>query len=197
MDPVPLSLLNDFVYCPRRAALKAIEGVRSGNVHTVRGDIVHEHTDLAGYEVVRGAKLLRALPVCSARLGLNGKCDIVEQRPDGTLYPVEFKLGKRRRWDNDDAQLCAQALCLEEMFGGAVPGGAVFHADSKRRREVEFTQGLRTSTEAAIWELRRMIGSGEVPAAVMKPQCDGCSLREICLPEMAGARAARLFEVSG
>lgn len=193
MDTISLSLLNDFVYCPRRAALKAIEGVRSGNVHTVRGDIVHEHTDLAGYEVVRGTKLLRALPVCSTRLGLNGKCDIVEQRPDGTLYPVEFKIGKRRRWENDDAQLCAQALCLEEMFSGIVRGGAVFHADSKRRREVEFTPELRAATEAAIGALRRMIESGAVPAAELKPQCDGCSLREICLPEMAGAKPIALF----
>lgn len=196
LEAIPLSAINHFLYCPRRAALIHIEGIFKDNVHTVRGDIVHEHTDLAGYEVVRGAKLLRALPVCSARLGLNGKCDIVEQRPDGTLYPVEFKVGKRRRWENDDAQLCAQALCLEEMFSAVVRGGAVFHADSKRRREVEFTPELRATTEAAIWELRRMMESGEVPAAVMKPQCDGCSLRGICLPEMAGVRAEKLFEVS-
>jgi CRISPR-associated exonuclease Cas4 len=92
-ETIPLSLLNDFVYCPRRAALKAIEGVRSGNVHTVRGDIVHEHTDLAGYEVVRGAKLLRALPVCSARMGLNGKCDAV---PGGVQAGEAPMLGERR-----------------------------------------------------------------------------------------------------
>src|SRR5262249_1050212 len=144
------SLLNDYLYCPRRAALKLVEGWRDANEHTERGDIVHEHSDLSGYEVVKGVALLRALPVWSQRLGLNGKCDIVEQRPDGSLYPVEFKLGKRRRWHNDDAQLCAQALCLEEMFGTSVPRGAVFHADSKRRREVEFTAELRASTERAI-----------------------------------------------
>jgi CRISPR-associated exonuclease Cas4 len=82
------------------------------------------------------------------------------------------------------------------MFSREVSRGAVFHADSKRRREVEFTAELRAMTEAAIGELRRMMESGEVPAAVMKPQCDGCSLRGICLPEMAGVRAEKLFEVS-
>jgi CRISPR-associated exonuclease Cas4 len=194
LEPVPLSLLNDFLYCPRRAALKIVEGWRAANVHTERGDIVHEHSDLAGYEVVKGATLLRALPVWSERLGLNGKCDIVEQRPDGTLFPVEFKVGKRRQWANDDAQLCAQALCLEEMFGSVVPRGAVFHADSKRRREVEFTPELRQRTAAAVAALQALQESDQVPRAEFKPACEECSLFEICLPKAtsAGNRAAHL-----
>lgn len=201
-DPLPLSLINDFLYCTRRAALKVVEGVRSANVHTARGDVVHEHSDLAGYEVVKGVKLLRALPVFSDRLGLNGKCDVVEQRPDGTLYPVEFKLGKRRQWENDDAQLCAQALCLEEMFQTKIARGAVFHADSKRRREVEFTPELRALTENAIAELRQMMEVDEVPAAVFKPACEHCSLFDTCLPKVTGESAAveraaqRLFEIA-
>ena len=77
-EPLPLSLLNDFLYCPRRAALKAIEGHREENEHTIRGDIAHEHADLPGYEVAKGVTLLRALPVWSERLGRSGKCDIVE-----------------------------------------------------------------------------------------------------------------------
>lgn len=233
-EPLPLSLLNDYLYCPRRAALKVVEGWRSANQHTERGDIVHEHSDLAGYEVVKGVTLLRALPVFSERLGLNGKCDIVEVHPGGTgdspvlpgdspgnaslrsiphsalpppryLLPVEFKLGKRRQWENDDAQLCAQALCLEEMFGTAIPRGAVFHADSKRRREVEFTGELRQRTLAAITELHSLSASnGEragvrcrdaaLPAAVFKPACEECSLFDICLPKATSAdrRAERL-----
>src|SRR3989442_10394005 len=113
MEALPLSLLNDFLYCPRRAALKAIEGHREENEHTIRGDIAHEHADLPGYEIVKGVTLLRALPVWSERLGLSGKCDIVEQRAGGSLCPVEYKRGKRRQFDNDDAQLCAPGLCLE------------------------------------------------------------------------------------
>ena len=231
-EPLPLSLLNDYLYCPRRAALKIVEGWREANAHTDRGDIVHEHSDLAGYEFAKGVKLLRALPVFSERLGLNGKCDSVEveaastsnvkseisnlksistQPPDAIkseppyvgcyrLAPVEFKLGKRRKWENDDAQLCAQALCLEEMFQIAVPRGAVFHADSKRRREVEFTAELRQLTENTAAELRRLLTSETLPTAVFKPACEQCSLYETCLPALTGspeavARAARaLFE---
>ena len=219
---LPLSLLNDYLYCPRRAALKVVEGWRAANEHTNRGDIVHEHADLAGYEVVKGVTLLRALPVWSERLGLNGKCDIVEVHPhpasghplpsDGrgvggegrTLLPVEFKLGKRRQWANDDAQLCAQALCLEEMFGTHIPRGAVFHADSKRRREVEFTAELRELTERAVDELHALLRLSDgsippaeiprLPPAIYKPACEECSLYDICLPKATGegSRAARL-----
>jgi len=182
-EALPLSLLNDYLYCPRRAALKVVEGWRSANQHTERGDIVHEHSDLAGYEVVKSATLLRALPVWSDRLGLNGKCDIVEQRADSSLFPVEFKVGKRRQWENDDAQLCAQALCLEEMFNIPIPAGAIFHADSKRRREVEFTAELRARTEAAVHDLHALLNDQHVPPALFKPACEECSLYEICLPK--------------
>ena len=183
-DPIPLSLLNDFLYCQRRAALKAIEGWRGTNEHTVVGDSVHEQADISGYETVKGVTLLRALPVWSDRLGLNGKCDIVERHPDGLLVPVEFKKGKRRKFDNDDAQLCAQALCLEEMFGLDIPKGAIFHAKSKRRREVEFTEDLRRLTEQAIADMHRLIEEEAVPQAVHKPQCSECSLFDHCLPEI-------------
>ena len=183
----PLSLLNDFLYCQRRAALKAIEGWRGTNEHTVVGDSVHEQADVSGYETVKGVTLLRALPVWSDRLGLNGKCDIVERHPDGSLVPVEFKKGKRRKFDNDDAQLCAQALCLEEMFGLDISQGAIFHAKSKRRREVEFTQELRRFTEQAIEAVHRLIEEEAVPQAVHKPQCSECSLFDHCLPEITSA----------
>ena len=189
-EQLALSLLNDFLYCQRRAALKVVEGWRSANQHTARGDIVHEHADLRGYEVVSGVKLLRALPVFSDRLGLNGKCDIIEQRPDGSLFPVEFKVGKRRQWENDDAQLCAQALCLEEMFHLAIPRGAVFHADSKRRREIEFTSELRALTEKTISDLHALLDSSAIPRAVFREACEECSLYEICLPRVTSQPAA-------
>src|ERR1039458_6739726 len=215
LEALPLSLLNDLLYCPRRAALKAVEGWRSANEHTVRGDILHEHADLPGYEVAKGVTLLRALPVWSDRLGLSGKCDVVEawegkaesrkQKAEmiseppyvgsyRSLAPVEYMKGKRRGFENDDAQLCAQGLCLEEMFGVTVERGAVFHAASKRRREVEFTAELRKLTEEAIAELHRLAASGSVPAAVFKPACEECSLFKICLPKATseGSRAERL-----
>ena len=221
-EPLPLSLLNDLLYCPRRAALKVVEGWRAANAHTARGDILHEHADLPGYEVAKGVTVLRALPVWSERLGLSGKCDVVEARERkaesrkqkaeiesespyvgtyASLAPVEYKKGKRRVFENDDAQLCAQGLCLEEMFGVTVERGAVFHAASKRRREVEFTAELRELTEDAIAELHRLAASGSVPAAVFKPACEECSLYEICLPRVtcgaggAARAASRLFEM--
>jgi CRISPR-associated exonuclease Cas4 len=197
MESMPISLLNDLLYCPRRAALKIVEGWREANEHTARGDIVHAHADLPGYEIAKGVTLLRALPIWSERLGLNGKCDIVEHLPDGLLFPVEFKLGRRREWENDDAQLCAQALCLEEMFGFPVPRGAIFHADSKRRREVEFTAELRTRTETAATQLRQLFVYSQVPQAVVKSACEECSLFNICLPKATcvHSRAARLSKL--
>ena len=189
-EPIALSLLNDYLYCRRRAALKAIEGWRGANEHTVLGTIVHEQADIPGYETVKGVTLLSALPVWSERLGLNGKCDIVERHPDSSLVPVEFKKGKRRKFDNDDAQLCAQALCLEEMFGQDVPRGAIFHAKSKRRREVAFTEGLRRFTEQAVEDVHRLIEEGRVPQAVHEPRCSKCSLYEYCLPEVTSAAPA-------
>jgi len=201
MDHLPLSLLNDYLYCVRRAALKTVEGVRSANAHTAKGDIIHEHADIPGYEVAKGVTLLRALPVWSDTMGLSGKCDIVEQRNDGSLYPVEYKSGKRRQWDNDDVQLCAQALCLEEMQGVPVPSGAVFHADSKRRREVTFTPELRALTQQTIAALHELAAAAQAPPALFKPACEHCSLFDICLPratsdaKRAARMAAKLFEV--
>ena len=201
-ERLPLSLLNDFLFCNRRAGLKIIEGVRRSNFHTIVGDLVHGHADFAGYEVVKGVTLLRALPVWSDRLGLSGKCDIVEQLADGVLIPVEYKKSKRRQFENDDVQLCAQAMCLEEMFGCSVDHGAVFHAASKRRREVEFTATLRTLTERVATLVRELLFSGIVPPAVLKPACEECSLYEVCLPQITShpptldRAMRRLFETA-
>ena len=199
---IPLSALNHFLYCNRRAALIHVEGIFVDNQHTLQGNIVHEHADLPGYEFAKGVILLRALPVWSERLGLSGKCDIVEQHPGGALVPVEFKKGKRRHFDNDDVQLCAQALCLEEMFARPVERGAVFHAASKRRREVEFTAELRALTERTATEVHALLSSDTVPPAVLKPQCAECSLYEVCLPQLTShppgldRAMRRLFETA-
>lgn len=217
-DPMPLSLLNDFLYCQRRAALKAIEGWRGENEFTIEGTHAHEQVDLPGFENRAGWTLLRALPLWCERLGLSGKADLVEAqsarssassgksatgpRSSGTsnseesklssssitaLRPVEYKRGRKSRWENDHVQLCAQALCLEEMFDMPVPEGLIFHAASHQRTTVLFDDALRAATEQAVASLRAVLASGRVPPAFLKPQCDGCSLREICLPELGGA----------
>jgi CRISPR-associated exonuclease Cas4 len=195
MDPLPLSALNDFLFCPRRAGLKFIEGLRGTNVHTVIGDLAHEHVDFPGYEQRAGWTLLRALPLFSDKLGLSGKADLVELRRDADdkaveARPVEYKKGPKRRFDNDEVQLCAQALCLEEMFGLSVPTGAIYHVQSERRTEVEFDDAFRQRTLSAISNLRSLISDAKIPPAELKPQCEGCSLHEICLPELARSATA-------
>jgi CRISPR-associated exonuclease Cas4 len=185
METLPLSLLNDYLYCQRRAALKVVEGWRAANYQTDRGDLAHEHADVPGYEMAKGVTLLRALPVWSDRLGLSGKCDIVERRADGSLFPVEFKVGTRRKFENDDVQVCAQAICLEEMFGQEIPGGAIFHADSKRRREVAFTSALRELTTRTAEALHSLLASDTVPPArYIEGRCEKCSLFDVCLPQL-------------
>lgn len=199
-DMLPLSLLNDYLYCPRRAALKINDGLRSENEHTLRGDLNHEHADLPGFEHRAGWKLLRALPVWSDTLGLNGKADIVEVRETGgritEARPVEYKSGRKSKWLNDRVQLCAQALCLEEMLGITVPEGMIFHAKSQQRTRVDFDAGLREETLEANRQLHTLMADGTVPPAELKPQCEGCSLHDVCLPETARLRRFHLFEVA-
>lgn len=180
---VLLSHLNDFTFCSRRLALHYIEGIWSDNAHTIVGTFLHNQVDRSGCEMDGDIKLLRALPLFSNKFGLVGKSDIVEMHGDQPI-PVEYKKGKRKQWSNDDIQLCAQALCLEEMLQTPVPKGFIYHAGSKRRREVVFDESLRNATLKAIEEVRVMLKAGVTPKAELKPQCDGCSLHELCLPEL-------------
>lgn len=193
VEPLAISLLNDYLYCPRRAALKMIDGCWGENEHTLRGDLNHEHADHPGFEQRAGWKLLRALPVWSDRLCLNGKADLVEVKESGRQIsearPVEYKSGRVSKWANDQVQLCAQALCLEEMLGLPIAEGLIFHAMSQKRTTVTFTPSLRDQTTALIAELRTLLAQPMPPPAVVKPQCDGCSLRPVCLPEASGRPA--------
>lgn len=188
-EPVLISALNQYAFCPRRCALMHVEGIWSDNEHTTIGSLLHDHTDEPGYEMDGGVTLLRALPLYSSSYGLVGQADIVEMRA-GIPTPVEYKKGKRRQFENDDIQLCAQALCLEEMFRVPVPEGYIYHAASKRRRKVMFDATLRSETLRTIESVRRLLAEDHVPAAVLKPRCDGCSLRQVCLPELTGADAS-------
>lgn len=191
-EPLLISALNQYLFCPRRCALMHTEGIWMDNAHTAKGTLVHEHTDFAGYESTDGVKSLRALALYSKAHGLSGRADIVEVREVENAVgivceytPVEYKKGKRRQFDNDEVQLCAQALCLEEMFATRVERGFIFHATSKRRREVAFDEALRQLTVDTIEAVRRLLASGVTPPARFLPRCDGCSLRGVCLPEIS------------
>lgn len=188
-DPVPLSALQHWTYCPRQCGLIHLEQAFADNLHTARGQAVHHLVDTPGYEIKSGVRVERALPVWCDRLNLIGKADLVEFHPDGTAYPVEFKHGARRQKLHDDIQLAAQALCLEEMLGHPVPKGAIFHASSHRRREVVITPELRRLVEETAAAIRAMLSSGKLPPPVNDARCRECSLKDICQPEALAGRA--------
>jgi CRISPR-associated exonuclease Cas4 len=183
-DLQPIRALNDLLFCERRCALHRLEQVWIDNVFTLQGTTghAHAHRQPSKRELTAGGREARGLWLRSVRLRLVGRADVVEFRPEP--FPIEYKRGRRRRWDNDDVQLCAQALCLEEMLGVAVPAGAIFHLSSQRRREVTFDEPLRLRTEESVRRLHELFASGVTPPAVLKPRCRGCSLRPLCLPEM-------------
>lgn len=199
-ESIPLSALNHHLYCARRAYLIHAERVFVENEHTTLGQLAHEAVDHAGYEHRAGWELLRALPLYSDTIGLTGKADLVEVRRDAAsdriveARPVEYKKGPTRRWANDQAQLCAQALCLEEMFDLRIESGLIYHAASAKRDEVTFDAQLRTLTLSTLDALRASLEQPAAPPAVLKPQCDGCSLRGVCLPEASVSRRTALFE---
>ncbi len=186
-----LSALQHFSYCPRQCALIHEEQSFADNLHTSRGNAVHALVDLAGYQMRSGVRVERALPLRCERLGLIGKADIVEFLPDGTPHPVEYKHGPRRQRTHDDLQLAAQALCLEEMTGRSVPAGAIYHASSHRRREVEITDSLRRLVDETTAAIRALLLSGRMPPAVNDARCRECSLRDLCQPQMLAASDRR------
>lgn len=184
LDLIPISALNHYAYCSRRCALIHMEQTYEENLYTLRGNHLHERTDQpdeSGWE--DGIRVERALPLWSKQLGLIGKADVVEFHGE-TPYPVEYKSGPNRQFDNDDLQLCAQALCLEEMTGKAVPRGAIYHHSSRKRREVECTPELRGQVVQSIQAIRRMLASEQLPPPVNDRRCTHCSLRESCMPSV-------------
>ena len=188
LDPIPISALQHWMYCPRQCALIHVEQVFADNVHTARGNAVHALVDEPGYEMKHGVKVERSLPQWSDRIGLIGKADVVEFHPDGSVFPVEFKHGPKRKHTHDDIQLAAQAICLEEMLGKPVPNGAIYHASSKRRRDVAIDAGLRSLVEHTADDVRSIIQRGTLPPPVNDARCDQCSLKDICQPEALNDR---------
>ncbi len=191
-DPINVSALNQYTYCPRRCGLIYLENEFSDNIHTSRGNAEHERVDQSGYVTTReGARAEYALPVWSERIGLIGKCDVVEFWPDGNIYPVEYKHGERKKRLNDDLQLAAQALCLEEMTGKPILYGAIYHHTSRHRREVAITPELRRQVEDTVAAIRAMMDSGKLPPPANDARCKECSLKEICQPQVVAGRATQ------
>ena len=157
---------------------------------------MHERADQPVSRSEKGRRVERALPIWSDRLGLQGRADVVEFDKDGTPFPVEYKSGGPASRKHAVVQLCAQAFCLEEMFGRAVPEGALYFSKTKERVTVSFDDGLRRRTLDAVDAIRAMRLSGVMPFARYDGRCKSCSLIDACLPQMlvaAAARRARVF----
>jgi CRISPR-associated exonuclease Cas4 len=202
LEPVMISALEHYSYCPRQCALIHLEQTFDENIYTLQGHMLHERVDEEVSELKGEVRIERAVPLWSRRLGLVGRADVVEFHGQ-VPFPVEYKVGPRRKWGHDDLQLCAQAVCLEEMTGQMVTRGAIYHHGWRRRREVAFEEPLRRRVVEAVADIRQMLTARTLPPAVNDARCHHCSLKDSCLPSVVGevarvrALQASLFHVAG
>lgn len=185
---VMISALEHWSYCPRQCGLIHLEATFDENLFTLRGQRLHKNVDQAGDAQEDGVRHVRALPLFSEALGLTGRADLVEF-PDDTAYPVEYKSGSRRPHAHEALQLCAQAICLEEMFGRPVLTGAIWFHGSRKRVEVVFDDDLRAQVPDAVGAVRQMLAGNALPPAVNDARCPNCSLFDACLPGVVGEHA--------
>jgi CRISPR-associated exonuclease Cas4 len=190
-DPIMISAIEHYAYCPRQCALIHVDQTFDENVYTIRGTQAHEHVDVPASELSSGVRYERALPIWSDRLGLIGRADLVEFRAGGA-YPVEYKVGRRRPrrggQSPEDLQVCAQGICLEDMLGVPVPEGAVFYWATRRRHPVAFTPQLRDAVAAVVAGIRAQLRAQRLPDAPNDARCRHCSLNVSCLPALVAER---------
>jgi CRISPR-associated exonuclease Cas4 len=180
--PLPISALNHLLYCERRVALVHLEQVWANNRFTAEGNVLHEIAHSGADESQRGVRITRALPLVSIIHGMSGEADVVEFHKNGNIVPIEYKRGKPKLHRADEVQLCAQALCLEEMLDVTISSGCLFYGETRRRTTVAFDEELRAVTIRAIERLHELIASRVTPHAVREKKCDKCSLIEVCMP---------------
>lgn len=191
---LPLSGLQHLVFCERQAALIHIERVWQENTATALGRIVHERVDQPGRDHRRGVRVVRSMPLVSVRLRLLGVADTVEYHRASSRshaevpFPVEYKRGRARSQVADHVQLCAQAICLEELHGIEISEGALFYDASHRRVAVSFTKALRDQTESAAARMHELFAKRLVPSAQPGPRCKSCSLEPLCMPELTSRK---------
>lgn len=196
-----LSGLQHFAFCRRQWALIHIEDGWKDNYLTIDGELMHERVHDSKNREKRGDVLiLRSLSVFSHTLGLSGRCDVVEFHSDEAgiklfgergryrVFPVEYKRGKPKPHNADMLQLCAQAMCMEEMFCCEIKEGALFYGEPKRRTTVEFTEVLRGEVEKNCREMHELFSRGYTPKVKFSKSCKSCSLAETCLPELSAAK---------
>ncbi|MFZ2445182.1 MAG: CRISPR-associated protein Cas4 [Syntrophobacteraceae bacterium] len=191
-DLLPISALQHLIFCPRQCALIHVEQIWAENRLTAEGRILHERVHSPSAQRKGSVRVESGLQIRSLRLGLSGTADVVEfhsPSPDDASgpeipYPVEYKRGKPKKDDSDRVQLCAQALCLEEMLGVGVPAGAIFYGEPRRRLEVVFDEELRERTAGAARALHEMVAGGVTPVVPYEKKCRSCSLFDRCLPKV-------------
>jgi len=187
-DLIPLSALQHLVFCRRQCALIHVEQIWDENLFTAEGRIMHERVHEADRESRGDVRIERGVPLRSLRLGLIGKADVVEFHRVGEdkwrPFPVEYKRGKPKVDESDKVQLCAQAMCLEEMLNVEIDKGAVFYGKTRRRLDVSLDQGLREETEKAARDAHELLALGRTPEAAYTKKCKSCSLINYCLPKI-------------
>lgn len=189
-DSIPISALQHYVYCPRQCALIHLERVWAENRETAEGRLLHAQADRPLAERRRSVRTVTALPLSHRALGLVGVADVVEfhlEEGGERAFPIEYKRGRPKAHRADEIQLCAQALCLEDMFGRPVPSGALFYGKTRRRQEVAFDPALRVLTEGVVRDVRAMLASRRTPHATYESRrCHACSLIDLCQPRLLG-----------
>lgn len=188
---VSLSALQHLLFCERQATLIHVERQWRDDLATTAGRLLHERVDAPGRDHRPGVRVERALHLTSERLRLNGRADLVEYHPapaggGDVPFPVEVKRGSSQARLADRVQLCAQALCLEEMHGVPVPAGALFSGARHRRVLVTFDAALRRTTEEAVQRMHHLLRARHVPRVSRQPKCERCSLEPVCLPAVTG-----------
>jgi CRISPR-associated exonuclease Cas4 len=188
MEPpltIALSALQHWLFCPRQCALIHVEQVWAENRFTAEGRVMHENAHEGANETRGNIRITRGMSVSSEKLGLAGVCDVVEfHRDSGAVLPVEYKRGKPKAHQADEVQLCAQAMCLEEMLGISIEQGCLFYGEKRRRMEVKFDPALRDLVISTAAALRECLAQGYTPVAEYVPRrCDSCSLIHECLPK--------------
>jgi CRISPR-associated exonuclease Cas4 len=191
---IAISALNHYTYCPRRCALIHIEQIWDENRATAEGRIMHEKVHEQDRESRGNVRIEYGIPLRSLKLGLVGKADVVEfhciDKKTWQPFPVEYKRGKPKIDHCDMIQLCAQAMCLEEMLSVSVPSGAIFYGRTRRRLDVSFDEALRKETEEAAEQARKLIASGMTPHPVYEKRCKSCSLIGECMPKTVGKKSS-------
>ncbi|MDR1741103.1 MAG: CRISPR-associated protein Cas4 [Synergistaceae bacterium] len=182
-DLIAISGLQHLMFCERQWALIHMEQEWSENVLTIEGRQLHEFVHGQGAGVRGGMRTARGLRLRSLRLGLYGVADLVEFHDGGIPYPVEYKRGRKRPDSADEVQLCAQAICLEEMLGVSVSKGAVYHGEPRRRIEVELDTNLRAEVERLCLRARELYETAITPPPAFGKRCSSCSIQDICCPK--------------